>query len=69
MTKPVTVRERVAELVRQHGSYRKAADATGTLPGSLHHMETGRKFPRRDLLERIGLDADSATFRRLTSKP
>jgi len=66
MSKYTTPAARVAELVAKHGSYRKAAKALNTLPGSLHHIATGLKLPRRDLLERIGLDPDSAIYKRLT---
>ncbi len=56
--KLVTVPERVAELVEEHGSYRDAARATGIATGNLHAMGVSRMHnPSVLTLKKLGLKA------------
>lgn len=65
MTKPVTVRERVRELVQQHGSYRKAAAVVGVGYAHLYRIGHGQSNASDCTLERLGLDPGTAAFIRL----
>jgi len=65
MTRPqyVTPTERIASLVREHGSYQKAADATGASRVSMIQVATGIvKQPRAAFVRAIGLDPDTGAF-------
>jgi len=67
MKRRVTVPERVAELVRDHGGVRQAARACGIGHVTLHRLAVGTNLlPQRDTLARLGLREDSATFELLT---
>ena len=60
MSKPITVQERVAELVREHGSYRAAGEATGVSFTQLHGLATGRAIvnhTRIETIRKLGLRA------------
>lgn len=52
---PVTLLERVTELVDEHGSYRAAADALGTDHAYLWRIQRGDKEPSDEMLGRMGL--------------
>lgn len=61
MTRPVyvTPAARIAELVREHGSLRKAADATGVSLGHLCEIGTGRQDSDRltvSTIRKLGLE-------------
>jgi hypothetical protein len=52
----MTLQERIAELVEQHGSLRKAARVIEIDVGYLSRLANGEKVrPGRDYLRRIGL--------------
>lgn len=58
MTRPVyvTPAERIAELVRVHGSYRAAADVIGFTHSYLYRVEHGQKEAGDGLLAKLGLE-------------
>lgn len=52
----MTLVERIAELVEQHGSLRAAARVIGIDPGYLSRLAAGEKVkPGKDFLRRMGL--------------
>ena len=57
MTRPqyVTPAERIAELVAEHGSYRKAAKAIGCSHPYLHRVYYGKAHAGDGLLAKLGL--------------
>lgn len=65
MKKRITVKERVAELVREHGSWRLAADAVGLDSAHLYKIGTRQKRPGDKALRSIGLAPETQTFERL----
>lgn len=65
----VTVAERVAELVRQHGSYQAAGDAIGMDRTHLWKIANNRKGAGKVVLKTLGLDPGSASYCLLTSGP
>lgn len=62
----VTVPERVAELVAEHGSYRAAGAAVGIDFALLHKLALGKKRAGGVTLRTLGLDPSSGMFGRLT---
>lgn len=52
---PVTLLERVNELVDEHGNWRTAAEAVGTDHAHLWRISRGDKTPSDELLQRMGL--------------
>ena len=58
MSRPVyvTPAERIAELVRAHGSYRKAAAAIGVEHAYLYRVAMGKKDASDAMLDAIGLN-------------
>ena len=52
---PVTLAERVDELIAQHGSIRKAARVLEVDHAHLFRVKKGEKQPSDDLLRRMGL--------------
>ena len=67
MKQRVSVKERVDELVAEHGTYRAAGEAVGIDFSVLHRVAHGKKGVGKVILRRLGLDFKSATFTRLTS--
>jgi hypothetical protein len=58
--KLVSVRDRVAELVEEYGSYRKAAEVVGVRWTILHYLRTNdHANPTVKMLQRIGLKASA----------
>lgn len=56
MSKYTTPAERIAELVAEHGSYRKAAKAIGISSPYLHRVASGNKEAGDGLLKKLGLE-------------
>ena len=65
MTRPqyVTPAERIAELVREHGSYRAAAKAIGISSPYLHRVASGNKEAGEGLLRKLGLRSETKFLR------
>lgn len=52
----MTLKERIDQLVRQHGSLRAAARVTAIDPSYLSRLRSGEKaHPEKDTLRRLGL--------------
>jgi hypothetical protein len=52
----ITLEQRIAQLVREHGGLRAAGRAIGIDPGYLHHLMTGVKAgPGDETIEKLGL--------------
>lgn len=66
MARRITVQERVAELVREHGSYQLAGNVVGMTRTRLWEIATGRRGAGSVSLRALGLDPDSAVYARLT---
>lgn len=56
MSKYTTPADRIAALVREHGSYRAAAEAIGFTHSYLYRVEHGQKEAGEGLLEKLGLE-------------
>lgn len=67
MKQTVSVQERVAELVREHGSYRAAGEAVGVMYTYLHRMSKGCNTPPAHTLRKLGLEPGIPSFKRLQS--
>lgn len=62
----ITPAERVAELVAEHGSLRKAASVLSVDFAKLWKIGKGRTSPRAAMLRKLGLNPSKALFERLT---
>jgi hypothetical protein len=54
---PDAMRRYVANVVREAGSYRAAADMLGVDVGYLHRVANGNQEPGPDMLDALGLKA------------
>jgi hypothetical protein len=66
MHKRMTVKERVDQLVREHGSYALAGESIGMTRSRLWESATGKRGAGEVTLRALGLDPDSASFCLLT---
>lgn len=46
---------RIADLIKQHGSLRKAAAVTGVHYSLLSRLQSGKRLPTDDVARRLGL--------------
>lgn len=64
--KPITASQRVAELVAEHGSLRKAGAAVGIDHAFLWKISNGQKLAKGDTLARLGLrETVTITYERI----
>lgn len=62
----ITLIDRVAELRAEHGSYAKAARATGVNQATLYRLAHGQlQLPTTRTLEKLGLSSDKPKYARL----
>lgn len=56
MTRSITIKDRINEIVAMHGSLRKAALALETDVGYLSRLRSGVKTPGPRMLNKLGLE-------------